>query len=186
MGKTSRKQSPKGSTSGGPTSTDRRLVGEELWFRGSLLYDEGRHREAVKLFRRAARLGYDAAYGRLAIAFHDGMGVRRSPSIALHYYRRALAVGDTTALNNIGVLKREQGKLAEAAQWFQRSVDEGNDDALVQLAKVRIQQGGMTQEVRTQLRRVLKSNTCALVSQEEARALLGLPAHSVSRSKARR
>lgn len=146
--------------------------GESLWFRADALADVGRHREAVELFRRAAYLGCNAAYGRLAIAFHDGTGVRRSPAIALHYYKRALRVGDTGALNNIGVLRREQGRLSEAARWFQRAVDAGNDDALLQLAKLGLQRVGMTRTVRDQLRRVVRSNTCTIGSREEAADLL--------------
>jgi len=88
---------------------------------------------AVGLLREAAELGHSAAQFRMGVlSLHGdrGLGVGRSPSNAIHFFRAAALQGHPEAQANlgscfdrgVGVAKSE----AEAASWWRRAADQGS------------------------------------------------------------
>ena len=145
---------------------------ERLWLRSASLSDRGRHREAARLLLRSARLGSASACLNLGVAYHDGTGVPKSLDRAVRWYRRALKLGNIFALCNLGVLRREQGRISLAEHWFRKAVRAGDDDALLELAKLILDRDGPTATMRKLLKRLALSGASTEASREEGAAIL--------------
>ncbi len=145
---------------------------EEQFSRACRLLDEGRAREAFRLFSAAARAGHLEAQSNLGYLFDTGTGVRRSRLKALHWYRKAARRGDPAAANNIGTVFRDEGRPRLALRWFEKAIALGNEDALLELAKL---YAGPLEDSRMAtrlLKKVLSSKRVTVFSQEQAQRLL--------------
>ncbi|TYK44060.1 tetratricopeptide repeat protein [Actinomadura decatromicini] len=60
---------------------------------------------------------------------------------AAHLYRRAVDVGDSDALMDLALLRKEADDLQGAEQFYRRAAEAGNSDALAKLALLRAEAG---------------------------------------------
>jgi TPR repeat protein len=151
---------------------ERQLLAERLWAQSVLEDQSGNARKAARLLLRAARLGSASACLNLAVAYHDGHGVSRSTKKAVDWYRRAIALGNTAALGNMGILRRDQGRFGLAAHWFRRAIKSDDGDALLLLARLYLDREGLSRRVRQLLHQLGVSPNTTESSREEGAILL--------------
>jgi TPR repeat protein len=134
--------------------------------------DAGHHREAFRLFYKAARAGDRASWLNVGYCFDVGLGVRRSRQRALFWYRKAVSKGDGSAANNIGTMYRDEGRPRLAARWFLKAVSLGDTDALLNLAKLYLGPLNDPAKARSALTRVARARDVTENTREQAEALL--------------
>jgi TPR repeat protein len=102
----------------------------------SRLADQHRYRQAFRVLLRAARRGDAAVFLNLGYLYDVGQGIRKSKRKALHWHRRALTAGVTTAAHNIGTVYRDRHDVVRAIRWFQRAVDMGHSGSNLELGQL--------------------------------------------------
>ncbi|KAJ5092487.1 hypothetical protein NUU61_007357 [Penicillium alfredii] len=103
-------------------------------------------KEAFQLYQSAAKQGHAQSAYRVAVCCEigqeDGGGTKRDPFKAVHWYKRAAALGDTPAMYKMGMISLK-GLLGQArspregVSWLKRAAeraDEENPHALHELA----------------------------------------------------
>lgn len=147
---------------------------EECFRRACQLLDQGRPKQAFRLFHTAASLGHASSQLDLGVLYDEGRGVKPSKARAMYWYRRALKNGSPSAAHNIGTLYRDSGRDNLALRWFRRSLKNGDDDALLEIAKVHLKKpnGARIRSARKQLAMAAESKNITPASRDEARRLL--------------
>ena len=135
-------------------------------------WDSGEHGRAFRLFLLGAKSGDPSCQLNLGFFYDQGIGVRPDPEKALRWYKHAHRGGSTSAALNIGIVHRDQGRLAQAIRWFQRALERGNDDTGLQLAEVYLQ-AGEVRRARGCLKKVLRSSNVTEETRRKARRHLG-------------
>jgi TPR repeat protein len=107
------------------------------------LAERGRYREAFRVLLKAGRRGDTLVFMNLAYAYDVGQGIRQSKRRALHWYRRALASGETSAAHNIATVYRDRHQTARTVRWFRRAIALGDSGSNVDLGQLFL--GGMGQ-----------------------------------------
>jgi len=108
----------------------------EIFLEGSIAWERGRSRDAIRLFRRAAILGDAGAQFNLAHFYYSGESVRRNLRKSLYWYKQAWRAGsDTAACSNIAQIYAESGKRRLAIAWWRKAISFGDGDAALELAK---------------------------------------------------
>lgn len=130
------------------------------------------YRAAARIFKELAEAGDPSGMLNLGVAFSDGRGVRRSQTLALHWFRKALRRGCSSAANNIGCVYRDLGRHRLAERWFERAIREGDDDAALTLAKMCLDVWDDRARAKRLLKRVLRSRQVTEDSQEQAAEML--------------
>ncbi len=134
-------------------------------------WDSGAHRKAFRLFLLGAKSGDPSSQLNLGLFYDQGIGVQPDPEKALRWYKNAHRGGNTSAALNIGIVLRDQGRLAQAIRWFQRALRLGNDDTGLQLAEVYLHAGDVRRS-RGYLKRVLRSSNVTEETRRKARRYL--------------
>jgi TPR repeat protein len=98
--------------------------------------DQGSLRGAFRVLLAAAQRGDTSVFLNLGYAYDTGRGIRKSKRKALRWYRRALAVGDSSAAHNIGTVYRDRGQTARAARWFRHAVQLGSAGSNLELGQL--------------------------------------------------
>jgi TPR repeat protein len=110
---------------------DKRLLDQ-----ASEAWAKGRNKIAFALFRKAAHLEQGSAQHNLGYFYNEGVGVRKNPSKALYWYKRAWRNDrQTGTCANIALLCAEQGKYRRAVMWWMKAVSRGDGDAALDLAQ---------------------------------------------------
>lgn len=104
--------------------------------RADRLGDQGRYGDAFRVLLGAARRGDSSVFINLGYAYDLGRGVRKSKDKALHWYRRALAVGESEALHNIGTVYRDRGNTVRAARCFRAAIALGHFGSNLELGQL--------------------------------------------------
>ncbi|WP_027858256.1 tetratricopeptide repeat protein [Marinobacterium jannaschii] len=90
-------------------------------------------KELVKV-RQDAESGNAAAQNRLGVMYEFGYGVKRSPEIALDWYRKAADKNYVAALHNIGRCYNFGTGVAqnfsEAETWYRKAAEQGHTEAM--------------------------------------------------------
>jgi TPR repeat protein len=107
------------------------------------LGDQNRLHEAFRVLLSAARSGDNSVFINLGFAYDVGRGVRKSKRKALHWYRRALALGEGAAAHNIGTVYRDRGQPARAARYFREAIALGHGGSHLELGQLLL--GGLGQ-----------------------------------------
>ena len=145
---------------------------ERMFNEADALVDAGHHREAFRLFHKAARAGHRASWLNVGYCFDVGRGVRRSRERALFWYRKAASKGSGAAANNIGTVYRDEGRPRLAARWFLKAVSLGDTGALLNLAKLYLGPLNDRAKARSALARVARARDVTEDTREQAEALL--------------
>jgi TPR repeat protein len=127
---------------------------------------------AFQFFLESANEGYVPAFGTVGYFYDDGVGVRPNKDLALKWYKRAVAYGNRSSANNIGVIWREKGDLPRALKWFNRAVELGDPDANLEIAKIHLSRSQSSKKARLYLQKVVRTKRATLGSREEATGLL--------------
>jgi hypothetical protein len=150
----------------GESSTDK-------WFReASASWEEGRIKEAFRLFLAAAKAGDPSSQLNVGFFYDTGLGVKKSRPQAMYWYRRAWRRGETIAATNIAIVYRDEGRLRLALRWFEKAVALGDDDAMLDMARLYAGSLANPTKARRLLRKVLASKNVTEESQEQAARLL--------------
>ena len=86
--------------------------------------------EAVKWWRKAAKLGHETAQYNLGACYSQGEGVTKNMDKAIEWYRKAARQGNASAQYQLGLLY-ENGNGVEkdlklAAEWYRKAAEQGN------------------------------------------------------------
>jgi TPR repeat protein len=109
----------------------------------AMVYYYGQYGEQVDLARARQILerheGLPMANALLARMYHFGNGVPVDTGRARQYYERAGDRGD--ALNNLGVLRQQEGEEEEAFKLFEKAAAVGQESAMFNVAMRKVSQG---------------------------------------------
>jgi uncharacterized protein len=138
-------------------------------------WDAGDLCKAFQLFSKCAQENESGCMLNLGYFYDEGVGIRKSKSQAMHWYRLAVRAGDMAAASNVAILYREKGRYRLSFQWFRRSARMGDGDAEVALAKALAAGAGVRRSIaaaRGALRRAVTSKCITPTGREEAVSLL--------------
>lgn len=77
---------------------------EELYARGSMLFDQGNWEDAMPLILEAANMGNADAQNHLGVDYRLGEGVPKDPQQGIAWYRKAVAQNHPKAQTNLGLV----------------------------------------------------------------------------------
>jgi superkiller protein 3 len=124
---------------------------------GKSLFEAGFYPGAVKMFGLAEKVGGPHRFELMGYWFL----VRGERSLALDYYKQAIALGvvSEAVFSNRGALLQEIGQIPEAVEVFEQGLKyfKNSTDILYNLAVARWQQGQM-EEVKKLIDRILSIN----------------------------
>jgi len=144
---------------------------DDRFNRACVLWDEGRTREAFRLFMEAAGDGDVSCYVNVGYFYDAGVGVRKNTAKALYWYRRAHRRGDSSGTHNIGTIYRDLGMKRRALQWFDRALKMGNDSSALEIGRIYLKDKNLSAAIRY-LKLVEKSDRVCEDDASEASALL--------------
>jgi TPR repeat protein len=150
----------------------RKSVRDELFIRADKQADEGNFKSAFRLFLAAAKAGDSGCQINVGNYYDAGTGVRRDPSAAMYWYKRAYRRGEASAAHNIGVVWRNEKKYRRALEWFKRAVKLGDAEANLEIAKYYLEVEKSSVKAAPYLEKVCGSNRVTEAGLEEARGLL--------------
>ena len=106
---------------------------EELWQQGDTCYEKKEYDAAVKLWKKAADLGYASAQKDLGWCYSEGLGVTQNDEEAVKWYYKAAEMGDAFGQRNLGYCYRfgkgvTQNK-EEAVKWYRKAAEQGDSAA---------------------------------------------------------
>ena len=133
----------------------------------------------------AAKLGDTVAMVNLGYFYDVGIGVQKSRSWAMNWYKKADRRGYASAANNIGTIYRWEGNAKRALYWFGKAVARGDASANFEIARVCFEDLDNPKAALHFLKKVAKGKPRVDVTEwewEEARLLL----EEVDATKARR
>lgn len=146
---------------------DIEIQAHEAWDRGDV-------RAAFTLFVKAASAGSYGCALNLGYLYDEGLGIARSKSSALHWYRQACRLGDHCGATNIAIVCRERGQPRAMFRWFRKACEGDDGDAELDMAKCLLSGTGAVRSrdrVIRHLRRALQSRHATPAGIEEAQAL---------------
>ena len=156
---------------------------EALFDQAEKEWDRRNFRSALRLFREAGEAGHPGALLNLGYFYDRGIGVRRSRSAALLWYRRAWRKGDPFAASNIATIWRDARKMNRALAWFKKSVRAGNVGANLEIAKHYMENEKNPRRALAYLQRLLTSRVVSEVDLEEAKRLAKGVARNIRRQR---
>ena len=89
--------------------------------------------KALELLRRAAELGYSAAYNDIGYAYDHGKGVEVDKKKAEHYYQLAAIGGCVISRYNLGLIEWKAGNKDRAFKHSMIAVQSGKSECLNQI-----------------------------------------------------
>jgi len=107
-------------------------LADRLWKEGSKHHLEGDIKAAVKLYRRAARLGNDSAQNNLGTLLDDHVSPQK-PKEAIYWFKRAVRQGNYYAARNLALHYRDIGKPRWQIHWLRVATQMGYDEAKAEL-----------------------------------------------------
>jgi TPR repeat protein len=111
------------------------LNGEKIWYRAAELEELGKIEEAVKLYRRGARLGNLGSMINLASLLDDQISPPK-PREAIYWYKRGIKAGDSTAAFNFAMHYRNLRQRRWYVHWMRVAAQMGDSDAKIFIRKL--------------------------------------------------
>ena len=134
------------------------------------LYNDGKFKEALNLFREIAKNGDDSAMDRIGTMYADGEGIEKNISKAIEWYKQSVSEGGLTSLYNLGLVYKCENNINESKRWFSMALNEGDTEASVELAKLYLDND--VNKAISYLKIALLDNDLILDVREEAESLL--------------
>jgi len=106
----------------------------------ALLEGRGIKKDETRSFeinRTAALEGHGDAVLAMGWFYINGVGVERSISEAITWYRRSARRGEPRAMFSLGLIAYEQKDWHDALTWFRRSADAGHHRSIFWIGKLR-------------------------------------------------
>jgi TPR repeat protein len=117
------------------TRGTREALGDRKWREGCALEDAGKIAEAVRAYRVGAKAGDVAAQVNLANLLDDHVKPPRRAE-AVHWYKRAIRWGDSSAAYNLAIHYKNLSKPRWYRHWLKVSAQMGDVDSARELRKV--------------------------------------------------
>ena len=112
--------------------------------------------EALRLWRKAAELGYAEAQVHLGEMYAKGRDVKQDDREALRWWRKAAEQGNAEAQASLGFMYRQGRGVAqdgrEALRWFHKAAEQGYAKAQVSLGLMYADSHGVAQDDREAVR----------------------------------
>ena len=134
------------------------------------LYNDGKFKEALNLFKEIAKNGDDSAMDRIGSMYADGEGIEKNISKAIEWYKQSVSEGGLTSLYNLGLVYKCENNINESKRWFSMALNEGDTEASVELAKLYLDND--VNKAISYLKIALLDNDLILDVREEAESLL--------------
>ena len=134
-------------------------------------WEAGDVKAAFRLFRESALAGDPHSCLNLGYFYDTGLGITKSRTEALRWYRRAYRNGDSAGASNIATVYRAQGRLREAFEWFKRAAAMNDGDAELEVAKCYLDGLGVRKHrghAIAAIKRALSSSSITEASREQA------------------
>ena len=90
-------------------------------------YGEVDYAKAMEYFKIAAEQNLPRGQYAVGLMYRKGQGVQQDNAAALEWYLKAAALGHGTAMNNIGLIYKEQDDYAAAMEWYLKAYTSGYD-----------------------------------------------------------
>jgi uncharacterized protein len=95
---------------------------DHLFTEASRLLDQGLNQQAFSLFLRAAERGHAHAQHNVALLLESGLGTKRDPQSAVHWYVRSWRRNpQSSTAENLASLYAELGNRERARFWQARA-----------------------------------------------------------------
>jgi TPR repeat protein len=157
------------------TAASRKPDAALLFVLANSAWENGRKKQALSLFKEAARLGDASAQHNLGYFYDAGVGTKKNTRQALLWYRRAWRNGASTATcMNIAQLHAARGTARSAVTWWHKAIRRGDGDAALELAQFYLNRDSVRHAKRAHglLQRVLGSRHVSRSAVAEATRLL--------------
>jgi TPR repeat protein len=137
-------------------------------------WDAGERKRAFQLFLAAAHNGEEDAFNSVGYFLDHGIGIKKDPSSAFRWYRRAAMRGNLAGCLNLGVWYRDAGNLRRSKHWFERAFAQGDGSAAYELGKIYLRQrsNASVRQALLYLTAAVKSKYISDDEREEAQGLL--------------
>lgn len=99
-------------------------------------WEAGNLQLAFELFEKAANLGDASSLVNLGYFYDKGIYIKKNWDKALYYYKKASALGDGSAANNIAIHYRSRHEYPKALWWFHRAARLSNHDVFLNIAQL--------------------------------------------------
>lgn len=116
------------------TKAERHLESTRLFQEASALEDQGKTKEAIKIYTASARLGNDAAQSNLGNLLDDKVRPPRRAQ-ARYWYKRAVRAGSYVAAWNLAMHYKTRKIARWHMHWLQTAAAMGDPDAKAELKK---------------------------------------------------
>jgi TPR repeat protein len=141
---------------------------DEQFIKANALYDTGDYATAFRIFMSLADSNDTASMCWLGNMYAAGQGVVRSFEKAIYWEMQAAENGDVSALFNLGISHRNQGRIREARFWFEKGLEKGDSENALELAKLYFVSDKELEIVDRYLKIALASENLIEASREEA------------------
>lgn len=151
---------------------------QELYLEASTAWEKRKLKQAFKLFSHGAEHGFGPAQHTLAYFYQQGIGVKKSPSTAIVWYKRAWATDrHPSTCCNLAMLYLVEGERREAVKWWSKAVTAQDGEAALDLARYYLTLEGDKPASRrkavTLLKRATKMKSTTPDGRREAKRLIG-------------
>ncbi len=140
--------------------------------RASRLFENGRPKEAFRLFKGGAEAGDSGCMLNLGVLYGDGANGSPNREREMFWYKKALAYGEMSAFSNLAIAYKEQRLYRKSEAWFKKAIAAGDEDANLELAKLLLSRGASLRSVSAFLMAAAASQNVAIATMEEAQSLL--------------
>jgi TPR repeat protein len=134
-------------------------------------WDKGNLRTALDLFKSSSMAGSKTSALCIGLFYDDGIGIPKSKSTALHWYKLAYRSTDSSAATNIAIFHKERNQLKLMFRWLRIATRLDDGDAELDLAKCYLSGSGTVRSNKAallHLRKALKSKRITQAGIEEA------------------
>lgn len=147
---------------------------EKLFVEADRYEERGDFKRAFQCFLTAARLGHTGCQVNLGNYYAAGTGTRKNVETAAYWYKKAYKNGDCSGALNLGIDRRNEGRIRSAEIWFKKAVAMNDGDACIALAKLYKDRPDKREAAIDLLKRVLPMSRADISDdgKEEAKSLL--------------
>jgi TPR repeat protein len=107
---------------------------EKLFTEAERFEKRGDFERAFQCFLKAARLGHTGCQVSLGNCYAAGKGTKENMQAAAYWYKKAYKNGDRVGALNLGIDRRNEGRIRSAEIWFKKAVAMNDGDAWIALA----------------------------------------------------